>query len=91
MFFWIWLTVILLRICPTLHLTFFPVDEQLTRTSSRQVESDCSITSGARQVNPTVKCSTAMASQLTAGERLAGPGHVRLIRGNQSVPGMSLW
>ena len=30
-----------------------------------------------------------MASQITVGEHLKGPGHLRLIRGNQSVPGMN--
>ena len=49
-----------------------PVDEQSTHTSSRQEESNCLMTSGARKGNPTVEFSIAMASQFTASEDLNG-------------------
>ena len=45
-------------------------------TSSGEEESNCLITSGARQGNPTVQCSIAMATQFTASEHLNDPGHL---------------
>ena len=45
-----------------------------TVMSTGQGESNCLITSGARQGNATVECSIAMAIQFTANEHLNDPG-----------------
>ena len=49
---------------------YFCAGEQSTHTSSGQEESNCSITPGARQINPTVLLIISMASQFTASEHL---------------------
>ena len=80
---------------PTLTLTFFSifsVDEQSTHTFSRQEESYSLVTSGARQGNPTFFIEECDGFTVhSGGEHLKGPGHLRLIRENRSVPGVSLW
>ena len=54
------------NLIPFCIFRFFSVEEQATHTSSGQEEFNCSVTSGARQRNPTVQCSIAMATQFTA-------------------------
>ena len=68
-----------------------PTNSQPTHVEQTQGESDCGITSGAKQWKPTFWCRIAMASQFTASEHLKGPEHLRLIRGNQNVRFMRLW
>ena len=75
----------------TAYLAHPHPDEQPSHRLSRPSESDCSITSGARQGDPIVLCNIATASPSTASEHLRGPELLRLIRGDQCAAGVRLW